>query len=162
MASIYRNVDVTRLGTELSGTLPLSQRFRLRGDVAWVWAENRTDGRPVAQIPPLEGRLEFVWNESQWHGVLSTRFALEQDRVDDDPTEGSGLDAGRTPAWVVLDLSGRVELGAGFELQLGIDNLLDEEYARHLNRSSLFDTESVRVNEPGRSLWGRLRWSFAG
>ena len=86
------------------------------------------------------------------------RWALEQDRVDDDPRTGSGLDFGPTPGHSVLDLQAALSLGHGFEILAGIDNLFDETYADHLNRGNLFDPDPVRVNEPGRSAWLRLRW----
>jgi iron complex outermembrane receptor protein len=90
------------------------------------------------------------------------RFAAEQTRVDDNRMTGSGVDAGPTPGWVVLDLDGTVDVGAGFGLQIGVANVFDRTYANHLNRASVFDPEPVRVNEPGRTYWLRLRWRGRG
>ena len=71
---------------------------------------------------------------------------------------GGRLDAGTTPDYVVLDLIATHEFRTGLELQVGSENVLDRLYADHLNRSNLFDAEQVRVNEPWRTVWLRLRY----
>jgi iron complex outermembrane receptor protein len=157
-ATVYRNVNARRYGAELDGAVRVSDAVSLSGGLWWVWAENTTDGRAVAQTPPLTGSLGVVWSHARWSASGTVRWAGEQDRVDDDPSTGSGQDAGPTAGWIVLDLSGGVELGSGFALSIGVANLLDRTHATHLNRASLFDPDPVRVNEPGRTLWARLRW----
>jgi iron complex outermembrane receptor protein len=161
-ATIYRNVDAMRWGAEADAAFQPAPRLMLGAGLAWVWAENTTDDRPIAQTPPLHGNVSLSWAPSSWSVGGLVRFAAEQDRVDDDPMTGSGLDAGPTPGWAVLDLNGGVEIGAGFGIQLGIANVFDRTYANHLNRASLFDPDPVRVNEPGRTYWLRLRWSGNG
>ena len=158
-AFVYRNVDATRIGGELAGMARLTDRLLLSGNVSYVEVENTTDDRPVAQIPPLEGRLALAYGAPGWSLSAAVRAAAEQTRVDDDPMVGSGLDAGETAGWSVLDLSGTATVGGGFELMVGVDNVLDRTYATHLNRSSLFEPVPVQVNEPGRSLWVRVRWA---
>ena len=158
-ALVYRNVEAERLGGELSGRVQLATRLAVDGSVSYVRVENTTDDRPVAEIPPLEGRVALTWRADRWSAGGAVRGAAKQTRVDADPMTGSGLDTGETPSWAVLDLTGSLRLGFGFDLVAGIDNVLDNTYATHLNRSSLFDPVPVQVNEPGRVLWARLRWS---
>lgn len=158
-AFVYRNVEAERLGGEISGRVELAPRLAIDGSVSYVRVENTTDDRPVAEVPPLEGRVALTWRADRWSAAGAVRAAAKQTRVDADPMTGSGLDTGETPSWAVLDLSGSLRLGFGFDLVAGIDNLLDETYATHLNRASVFDPVPVQVNEPGRVLWARLRWS---
>jgi iron complex outermembrane receptor protein len=75
---------------------------------------------------------------------------------------GSGLDAGETPGWAILNLYARLSLGAGGELRAGVDNIFDRSYAEHLNRGNRdpFYPEPLRVNEPGRTLWARYEYRF--
>ncbi len=158
-ATIYRNVDARRHGAEAVLLVRLAPTIRLAGDASWVWAENTTDGRPIAQTPPLHGRLTLAWVRGRLDAACTLRWAERQDRVDDDPTTGSGQDAGPTAGWGVLDLTGGVDLGHGVGVLAGVANVLDRTYANHLNRASLFDPLPVRVNEPGRTWWVRLRWT---
>ena len=161
-ASIYRNVDARLLGVELDGSWTLSDALTLRGNAGWVRGDNTTDDRVLAQIPPLQGVAAAEYARGAWRGSAALRWALEQDRVDDDPKSGSGLDFGPTPGHAVLDLEVAIPLAGGLELLAGVDNLLDETYAEHLNRGNLFDPDPARVNEPGRSAWLRLRWRGSG
>jgi iron complex outermembrane receptor protein len=161
-ATVYRNVDVRRTGAELVGRWRLTRTLTIGGDAAWVRAQNTTDDRPVAQTPPLGGRLFAGWSAGRWSATGTVRWATRQTRVDDDPTTGSGLDVGETPGWAAVDLSTDCLLGAGFSITAGVDNLFDRAWANHLNRDNFFDPEPVQVNEPGRTLWLRLRWTGGG
>jgi len=161
-ATIYRNVSARRYGVEADAMFQLSSEFVLAGRLAWVWAENTTDSRAIAQTPPLHGNISAGWSRNRWSASGVVRWAAKQTRVDDNPMTGSGLDAGQTPGWVVLDLAGTVEIGAGFGLQAGVANVFDRTYANHLNRASAFDPSAVRVNEPGRTFWLRVRWQGQG
>ena len=161
-ASIYRNVDARLVGLELDGSWALSGPWALRGNAGWVRGENRTDGRPLAQMPPLQGVAALEYAHAGWRGRAALRWALEQNRVDDDPAIGSGVDFGPTPGYAILDLELVLPLGGGLELLAGVDNLLDDTYADHLNRGNLFDPDPLRVNEPGRAARLRLRWAGNG
>jgi len=161
-ATIYRNVSARRYGAEADGMWQLSSQWNLAGRLAWVWAENTTDDRAIAQTPPLHGNISAGWAKSRWSASGVVRWAVEQTRVDDNPMTGSGQDAGPTPGWVVLDLAASVEIGAGFGLQAGVANVFDRTYANHLNRASAFDPSAVRVNEPGRTIWLRVGWRGQG
>jgi iron complex outermembrane receptor protein len=161
-ATIYRNVGARRYGVEADATWRPSSPFFIAGRLAWVWAENTTDSRAIAQTPPLHGNLSAGWAQPRWSATGVVRWAAQQTRVDDNPMTGSGLDAGPTPGWVVLDLAATFEIGAGFGLQAGVANVFDRTYANHLNRASDFDPAAVRVNEPGRTLWLRVAWRGNG
>jgi iron complex outermembrane receptor protein len=54
-----------------------------------------------------------------------------------------------------VDLYGSYEISKHVKLSFGIDNLLDETYAYHVNRSNVdpFNPEALQVNEPGRLVW---------
>ncbi len=161
-ASIYRNVSAELFGFELDLWQRLTEHFALAGSASWVHADNTTDGRPIAQIPPLSGRLWGELEGGRWGATAALRYAFEQTRVDDDPAVGSGLDAGETPGWAVLDLLASYNLKSGLRLQVGVENVFDELYANHLNRSNLFDAEQVRINEPGRTFWLKVRYRTGG
>jgi iron complex outermembrane receptor protein len=88
------------------------------------------------------------------------RAAAKQTRVDEDPLTGSGLDVGQTPGWAVVDIYGNYVINKTVSVRFGIDNLLDKEYAQHLNRSSAFDPLQVQVDEPGISGWVKLAAQF--
>lgn len=161
-ASIYRNVDARRYGAEADAFFRLASPLTLSAGISWVWAENTTDDRPIAQTPPLHGNLSLAWAQPRWSAAGVLRFAAKQTRVDDNKMTGSGLDVGQTPGWAVFDLNGGFDIGAGFHVQAGVANVFDRTYANHLNRANAFDPVEVQVNEPGRTYWLRLGWRGNG
>lgn len=161
-ATIYRNIEARRSGFEIVGRWRLGSAFTIGGDAAYVYAQNMTDDSPIAQTPPFEGSLFANWAAGRWSVSGIMRWAAKQTRVDDNRMTGSGMDVGETPGWAVLDLSGQVDLGAGFRILAGVDNAFDRAYAYHLNRDNFFDPAPVQINEPGRVYWIRIGWSGKG
>jgi iron complex outermembrane receptor protein len=146
------------VGLELEGSYGLGNRLQLNGVASWVRGENRTDDRPLAQIPPLQGWLQLQYGFKRWQAAGLWSWATSQTRVDDDPLTGGGQDYGETPGYGVVELSGGYQILRTLSLVAGVDNLFDRAYANHLNRGNLFDPDPVRINEPGRTFWVRLSW----
>jgi iron complex outermembrane receptor protein len=161
-ATIYRNVDARLQGVEASWDWAMSEYWSARAELAYVRAENTDENRAIAQTPPLNGSISLSYTGSNWDAGARMRWSDSQGRIDANPMLGSGLDAGETPGWAVLNLYSRLSLGAGGELRAGVDNLFDRTYAEHLNRGNRdpFYPEPLRVNEPGRTLWARYEYRF--
>jgi iron complex outermembrane receptor protein len=156
-ADIYRNVDAVLWGTEVDAAWAFSKSWDLSGALAYVRATNTTDNdRPVAQTPPLNGRLSLDYSVPKWGVGGRVRFAAEQDRVD----QYSKQEVGPTPSYAVLDLYGNYRINDVFNLRAGVNNMFDETYAEHVGRSNLMDPFAVRVNEPGRTFWLRADATF--
>ena len=160
-ATVYRNVDATFWGGELGLAYRWAERWRADVGLAYVRARNDSANRqPLAQTPPLEALFELSWQGDEVEAFGRLRAAARQSRIDDNPLVGTGLDTRATPGWAVFDLGLRYRISDQWSLDAGIDNLLDRQYAQHLNRSSAFDVEQVQVNEPGRSAWLKLAWRY--
>ncbi len=161
-ATIYRNVEAELAGGEWTGEIEIAQHWRAGASLAYVHAQNRTDDRAVAQIPPLSGILKLDYQQNRWSAGTQVTWSDTQDRVDDDPLTGSGLDVGDTAGWWVLDLYGQVKLGRNGKLRMGVDNVFDRAYAYHVNRANLdpFNPAAAQVNEPGRTVWARASIEF--
>ncbi|MDX1346132.1 MAG: TonB-dependent receptor, partial [Sedimenticolaceae bacterium] len=155
-AQIYRNVDAELYGLEFEGTLMLRPDLQLTAALAYVHATNTTDDRPIAQTPPLGGKVQLDYFSGRWTHGARVRFADSQDRVDPD----SPLYIGESAGWGVFDLYGSYAFNETFSLRWGIDNLFDKTYAEHASRSNLLDLEAIRVNEPGRVAWLKLTAEF--
>ncbi|TNE98539.1 MAG: TonB-dependent receptor, partial [Gammaproteobacteria bacterium] len=120
--------------------------------------ENRDDNKALPQIPPVQFVQTLGW-QHQGHQVdVEWQLARRQDHVD----LASGLDAGTSPGYGVLNVSGSHPLTGYLRLSWAIDNLLDKSWAPHVSRANTdpFNPEAVRVNEPGRTLRAALtaRW----
>ncbi len=154
-ATIYRNVDATINGFEWALQKELSDTWTFYTNLAYVNGENDDTGLPLYQIPPVEGLIQFSNQQDQLSYWIDVRWALSQEDVDDNMMTGSGLDAGKSDDWTVLDLKLRYQLNDNWQLSAGISNLLDTDYAYHVSRANMdpFNPEAIRVNEPGRQFW---------
>ena len=156
-ADIYRNVDAKLSGIELEASKALSKKLDLTANLAYVRATNTTDNRPIAQTPPLNGKLQLDYKaNSKWSIGSRLRFAANQSRID----TLSKQEVGTTGGHAVLDLYGNTKLNNTFNLRYGVDNVFDKTYAEHSSRSNLLDSEAIKVNEPGRTAWLKLVAEF--
>ena len=161
-ASIYRNVDARLWGVEWESQFTLSDRWSTQFSLAYVNGENTTDGRALAQMPPLTGQWAIQYQHDNWHLRSTLHFASKQTRVDDNKKTGSGLDAGETAGYGVIDLAGDYRVNKNTVVSLGVRNIFDKTYAYHVNRANAdpFNPEATRVNEIGRSVWLNLSATF--
>ncbi len=156
---VVRNVDAGTVGTEAGA----SQRFgRLSADasVAWVRGSNETDNVPLAQTPPVDGRLTLAWNADRWSVGGLLRAVAGQDRVAIGQGTIVGQDIAATPGFTVLSLNGAWKLASIGTVAVGVDNVLDRAYAEHISRQGAsvpgFALQTAQVPEPGRTWWIRL------
>jgi iron complex outermembrane receptor protein len=152
-ATIYRNVDAEFYGIEWEAGYRITDALSVRADLAYVHAENTTDDRPIAQIAPFEASVGVAYTTDTWNIGGKIKMNAKQTRADIE--NGSGQDVQETPDWLVVDLYGSYEISKNLKLSFGIDNLLDETYAYHVNRANVdpFNPEALQVNEPGRLVW---------
>lgn len=157
-STIYRNVDATLWGAEVSAQWMFTQGWQTYGSLAYVNAKNTTDDRNIAQIPPLNGRVGVEYMTSVWGAGGRVRFAAQQDNID----TLSGLDTIETPSYGVLDLYGSYTVAKNTTLKAGVDNVFDTLYAEHVNRaySGIFGNPQDRIYEPGVSFWARVDTTF--
>lgn len=156
-ADIYRNIDAELYGIELDGKYALTDKLDISGSLAYVRATNTTDDdRPIAQTPPLNGKLQLDYNSGKWGLGTRVNFASNQDRID----ELSKQEVGETAGHGTLDLYGNYRINKTFSMRAGIDNVFDKNYAEHASRSNLLDPIAIKVNEPGRTVWLKLAAEF--
>ncbi|MGV6817489.1 MAG: TonB-dependent copper receptor [Thiotrichales bacterium] len=151
-ADIYRNIDAELYGAETEVNLRLNRKLDLSSSLAYVHATNITDNRPIAQTPPLNGKIQVDYRVKKGGAGARLRFAADQDRID----ELSKQEVGKTGGYAVLDLYSNLRFSSTLSARFGIDNTFDRTYAQHISRANLMDTEALRVNEPGRTLWMRI------
>lgn len=127
-----------RLGLALPGG------FGLHGVASYTRGENRSTGAPLATIPPVEGTASLRYTRArllQWAEV-EVQGTARQDR----PATTAGEVA--TPGFVVVNARVMFSL-ARTDLTLGVDNIGDRAYRRHL--------DPLLLRRPGRNLYLRVR-----
>ena len=156
-ADIYRNVDAELYGVELESRWRVDSNLDIAASLAYVRATNTSDDRPIAQTPPLNGTLQADYKQGiKWGVGARLDFARSQTRID----ESSKQEVGETAGFGVLDIYGHYYIDNVFHVRIGVDNAFDREYAQHLNRANVMDTQAFKVNEPGRTAWLKLGAEF--
>jgi iron complex outermembrane receptor protein len=162
--TITRNVDARTWGGEADMAYAVSPSLRMTGTVAYSRGENRTDGLPLAQMPPLESRLGLDWTRGAWSAGALLRLVDEQDRYALNQGNVVGQDLGPTPGFTIVSINaGWRSPDRQVTATAGVDNLLDRAYAEHLSRSGAMVPgylQTTRVNEPGRTLWLKVAAGF--
>lgn len=158
-AVLTRNVRSATLGGEASIGWRLTERWKLDASVAAVRGENKTDSRPLAQMPPLEGRLALAYTAPKWSVGALLRSVAAQNRVAIRQGNIVGQDLGTSPGFAVLSCHGSWQPVPTVRISAGIDNALDRTYAEHISRAGAVVSgfvQTTRVNEPGRFAWLKL------
>jgi len=161
--TVTRNVDARTWGGEADATWALAERWRLTGTLAHTHGENRSDDRPLAQMPPLEVRTGLNYEDPRWSAGVLWRLVAAQDRYAVNQGNIVGQDLGPTGGFGVLSLNGAWRPSSSILVSAGIDNLLDKLYAEHLSRGGAMVSgfeQTTRVNEPGRTLWLKVAGRF--
>ncbi|WP_043581875.1 TonB-dependent copper receptor [Geminisphaera colitermitum] len=161
--TIARNIDARSLGGEAGFGYTFGGGWQLDASIAYVRGENRTDDLPLAQQPPLEGRIGISYTTPVWSLGALARLVDRQDRYAVNQGSVAGQDIGATGGFAVFSINGGWRINSHALLTAGIDNLFDKTYAEHVNRAGDGDpayATNVRVNEPGRTLWMKLQVTF--
>lgn len=157
------NIDATTYGTEADLAYAFGGPWKATAALAYVRGENETQDVPLAQMPPLEGRLGLSYDNKTWSVGALMRAVDNQDRVHVGYGNIAGQDIGPTPGFTVFSINGGYRVSKQTLFTAGIDNVTDKAYAEHLSRGGFAITgleQTTRVNEPGRNLWVKANVSF--
>lgn len=162
--SMDANVDARIHGAEAGIAFRPAKDWTLQGDLAWAWGENATDGAALPQMTPPEARFSAAWDNGRWSFGALLRVVARQDRVAFDQGNVVGRDLGPSAGFATFALNGGYRLNDRVQLTAGIDNLFDRAYSEHLNLAGSADfgypADPVRINEPGRSAWLKLNFTY--
>jgi iron complex outermembrane receptor protein len=153
------NVNASIWGGELGASYRLTPQWQTGAALAWAWGENRTDDRPLPQMPPLEARLSVSYSNGPWAAGALWRLAASQQRFALNEGNVVGKDFGPGAGFGVVSLHASYAFNKQTKLVLGVDNLFNKTYSEHLNmagNAGLGFSGTAPVNEPGRTLWARL------
>jgi iron complex outermembrane recepter protein len=156
-----RNVDATTYGAEVGYGQALGGQWKLNSSLAYVHGDNNTDGKPLAQLPPLEGRIGVSYDDKQWSFGALARLVASQNRFDLNKGNIVGKDLGATTGFAIFSLNAGWRPNKTTLVTAGVDNLFNRNYAEFISRAGGNGmggaipgySQTTRVNEPGRMLW---------
>lgn len=122
--------------------------------LSYTVGEDLERNEALPEIAPLE--LRYRWNFSLLDGTLrpeaAVRYVAKQDRIS--VTYGELV----TPSFTTIDVSVAKDVFNLATVTGGVQNLLDENYAEHLNRR--ISGTQTRMYAPGRNVFVKVALSF--
>lgn len=158
------NIDARIMGGELGAAWRFAPNWKTDATLAYAWGKNSSDGKALPQMPPLEGRLGLTFEQGDWSAGALWRLVAAQNRVAEGQGNVVGQDFDKSAGFGVFSANAAYRLSKELKVSAGVDNLFDKTYAEHLNLAGDagfgFPADPVAINEPGRTLWTRLDFSF--
>jgi iron complex outermembrane receptor protein len=156
-----RNIDAQTHGFELTSSYALTNVVKFNSSVAYVKGKNETDGLPLAQLAPLEGRLALAYDDKKYSYGALLRLVAPKDEVAAGQGNISGQDIAKSGGFGIFSLNAGYKPNKKTLIAAGVDNLFDKSYAEFISRTgnpggATFPAgyvTSTRVNEPGRTAW---------
>lgn len=147
------NIDADIWGIEFDGTMQLTPQLKAVAMVSYSEGRNNSNGRPLAEIPPLRGRLALRYDNRRFFAGISEVLVARQNRFD--PTLGETSQ----PGYLLtnLQLGGRWN---GFMLSVDLTNLFDVRYVMPLYYQRDPVAETARIPENGRTVGFRLSYRY--
>lgn len=158
-----RNVDATIAGAEAGVAYQLTDQIQADISAMYAWGENKTDHTALPQIAPLEGRFNLRYVQEKYNLGLLWRMVAAQDRTSYREGNIIGYDLEDSKGFGTLSLNGTYNIQKDLDLSVGIDNVLNKNYAEHLNKlgSSGFGYAATeQFNNIGRNYWARISMKF--
>lgn len=158
-----RSIDATIAGAEAGIGYHLTDHLQTDLSAMYAWGKNTSDGKPLPQIAPLEGRFNLRYVQDRYSLGLLWRAVAKQNRISLNEGNIVGYDIGKSKGFSTLAMNAAYQYSPTLDFAVGIDNLLDKAYAEHLNKSgaALFGyAANEQFNNSGRNYWARVSMKF--
>lgn len=160
-----QNIDARIMGGELGAAYKLDENWKADATLAYAWGKNSSDGKALPQMPPLESRLGLTYSRDAWSVGALWRLVAAQNRIAQNQGNVVGKDYEKSGGFGVFSLNGAYKVNNNLKLSAGVDNLFDKAYAEHLNLAGNAGfgypaADPQPVNEPGRTFWTKVDFSF--
>ena len=160
-----RNVDANIAGAEAGIGYQFTDALYTDLSLMYAWGENTTDHTPLAQISPLEARVNLRYVQEKYNLGLLWRVVDGQNRISENEGNIVGFDIKPSAGFTTLSLNGTYHVAKDIDLAVGVDNVLNKTYTEHLNKlgnagfGDGFATKQ-QFNNTGRNYWARVSMTF--
>lgn len=151
----YINIDAAfKTGFEISWTQKLVAGLSHRMGMAYTYGQDLQRDEPLPEIFPLDIRYSLYgrYLKNRLKPEFTFRYVAQQSRV------SSGFGETITPSFTLLDIKVGYQVTNQLSFNAGVNNLLDENYYEHLNRSVSGTNNPIYA--PGRNVFANLSFTF--
>lgn len=146
--------DVVKTGFEVSWSQQLFAGLQHQLGIAYTYAQDLERDEPLPEIAPLDFRyiLSGSYIENKLTPELTVRYVAEQNRISNEFGETV------TPSFALFDAKVGYQISENLFVNAGVNNLLDENYYEHLNRSVRGTSDPIFA--PGRNFFANINFNF--
>jgi len=152
----FTNLDKAFVtGFEFNWNQNVFENVNHRLNVAYTYGEDLSENTPLPEIPPLDARyaISSAFFSNNFHPEIVVRHVMKQDRISTEYGEKE------SEAFTLFDLNLMYKVSQLISFTAGIQNVLDEAYYEHLNRS-VRDATAKPIYAPGRNIFATLNLNF--
>ena len=124
-----RNINASRFGGEAEVKWTFAPNWEVGTSLAYTHGKNRTDGKPLAQTPPLEWNNTLAFDNGKFSAGALWRVVAKQKRYSKGQGNIVGQDIGASSGFGVLSLNAGWKFSKYATLQGGVDNVFNKTYA---------------------------------
>lgn len=137
-----------KTGFELSWRQKIAGFLDHNLSIAYTYGQNSLTDEPLPEIAPLDIRYTLKGNfiEGDLHPAVNFRYVTKQDRISVDYGETE------TPGFTLIDVNLTYRITKYLSTTAGVQNLLNESYYEHLNRT-IGGTTPREIFAPGRNFF---------
>jgi iron complex outermembrane receptor protein len=165
----YANIDARIAGGDITAHYLLNKEWSIESGVACqkgikkdatqldaLSTAPQTDS-DLADIPPLKGRVAFVFDDMKNYAAAEWIAAKSQTYDQDNGEQTIG-------GYGILNLKYGTEFGNGFSLSAGINNFFNRTYAvsnSYIGLTTIMEgAQPLVLNEPGRNFYATVNYKF--
>jgi len=151
----FINIDEAfKTGFEVSWDQNLFEGLSHRMGIAYTYGQDLERDEPLPEIAPLDVRYAIYGSylKDRLRPEVIFRYVAEQSRASAEFGETV------TPSFSLLDVKIGYQITSGLSVNAGVNNLLDENYFEHLNRS--VRGANAPIFAPGRNFFANLNLTF--
>lgn len=161
-SAIYTTVNKNEAylyGFTLGVKSDVTSAFGITSQVTYTYGRIVNDGGndyPLDHIPPVYGKTAFLFKQKKFNAQFFVLYNGPKNSKDysdsreDNQIYSADTENGYMPAWYTLNVNAAYSFTKNFALQVGLDNILDQNYR----------TFASGISAPGRNLSVTLRCSF--
>ena len=144
-----------KTGFEINWNQSLFAELQHHFSLAYTYGKDLEKEEPLPEIAPLDIRYSLfgLYLKNKLRPEASLRYVTEQSRISGEFGETI------TPSFFTMDVSVSYSFKKVFSVSAGVQNVFDETYYEHLNRS-VKGTDPRPIYAPGRNIFLSLSMNF--
>jgi hemoglobin/transferrin/lactoferrin receptor protein len=156
---MYQTLAPTNAGKAyicgLQGSLlaQVTRSFSILSNLTYTYGYDVSGSAPLDHIPPVFGMTSFQLEVKKFKGSFYVMYNGWK-RISQYSPSGEDNEVYATPygmpSWYTLNLKGSYQVFRSFNVELGIENILDENYRKFASG----------ISSPGRNIIVAVRWTF--